>query len=449
MAPPTRATRTDLRYHPEHDWVRDDGDERSSFGITWYAQDALGEVVFFDPPAGGRHVTQDESYAEVESVKAVSATSSRRSRGEVIEVNEALGDEPEAINEDPYGDGWMVRVRLSDVSEKDDLLDAAAYRALTSAEGPCEPLHRRSPTPTCEQMLAAIGASSIEELFDEIPEGVRLRRAARPAGGDDRAGRLRAPARPRARATPRAEDEITFLGAGMYDHYVPALIDSCCSALGVPHAVHALPAGDQPGRPAGDVRVPDGDQRADRPAGLQRVGLRGPARRRRGRVPREARQRRAATSSSRAACTRTAARRCARSRTATAWRSSRSRCAAGVTDPAGLGARDRRRHLGRDLPAAELPRRGRGLAPRSRAAAKAVGAWSSAPTTRSRSAILAAPGELRRRRRGRRGPDARQPPGLRRPVVRLLRRDRGVPAPHARPDRRRDDATSTAAAGSC
>ena len=115
----------DLRYHPEHDWVRIEGDT-ATFGITWYAQDALGEVVFFDPPEVGSTVTKGDSYAEVESVKAVSDVIAPVS-GEIVEVNSALGDSPEAINTDPYGEGWMVRVRVSDPSEADDLLDAEAY----------------------------------------------------------------------------------------------------------------------------------------------------------------------------------------------------------------------------------------------------------------------------------------------------------------------------------
>jgi glycine cleavage system H protein len=117
----------DLLYHAEHDWVRLDG-ETATFGITWFAQDALGEVVFFDPPDVGTTVTRDESYAEVESVKAVSDVIAPMS-GEIIEVNTALGESPETINEDPYGEGWMVKVRLSDPGEKDALLDRAAYTA--------------------------------------------------------------------------------------------------------------------------------------------------------------------------------------------------------------------------------------------------------------------------------------------------------------------------------
>ena len=120
----------DLRYHPEHDWVRLDGDV-ATLGITWFAQDALGEVVFFDPPEVGSTVTKDDSYAEVESVKAVSDVIAPVS-GEIVEVNTALGDAPEAINTDPYGEGWMVRVKLSDEAEKDTLLDATAYEASLS-----------------------------------------------------------------------------------------------------------------------------------------------------------------------------------------------------------------------------------------------------------------------------------------------------------------------------
>ena len=115
----------DVRYHAEHDWARIDGDQ-ATFGITWYAQDALGEVVFFEAPAVGSTVTKDESYAEVESVKAVSDVVAPLS-GEVTEVNEALSDSPETINEDPYGQGWLIRVKLSDPSEVDTLLDAATY----------------------------------------------------------------------------------------------------------------------------------------------------------------------------------------------------------------------------------------------------------------------------------------------------------------------------------
>jgi glycine cleavage system H protein len=121
----------ELRYHPEHDWARIEGDE-ATFGITWYAQDALGEVVFFDPPDVGSAVSKDQAYAEVESVKAVSDVFAPLT-GEVTAVNEALSDNPERINDDPYGDGWLVKVKLSDPGEVDALLDVDAYKGLLSS----------------------------------------------------------------------------------------------------------------------------------------------------------------------------------------------------------------------------------------------------------------------------------------------------------------------------
>ena len=115
-----------LLYHPEHDWAKVDG-ETATFGVTWYAQDQLGEVVFFDPPEVGATVSANQAYAEVESVKAVSDVFAPLS-GEVLEVNDGLKETPEKLNEDPYGDGWMVKVRLSDTSETDALMDVAAYK---------------------------------------------------------------------------------------------------------------------------------------------------------------------------------------------------------------------------------------------------------------------------------------------------------------------------------
>jgi glycine cleavage system H protein len=120
----------DLKYHAEHDWARIDGDE-ATFGITWYAQDSLGEIVFFDAPALGTVVTKDEQYTEVESVKAVSDVVAPLS-GEVIAVNETLTSSPESVNEDPYGDGWLVKIKLSDPSEVDSLMDASDYEASLS-----------------------------------------------------------------------------------------------------------------------------------------------------------------------------------------------------------------------------------------------------------------------------------------------------------------------------
>jgi glycine cleavage system H protein len=117
----------DLRYHQEHDWARVQGDD-ATFGITWYAQDALGEVVFFDPPKVGDEVTKDQPYAEIESVKTVSDLVAPLS-GQIVGVNDTLGSVPETVNEDPYEQGWLVKVKLSDPSEADSLMSAAEYQA--------------------------------------------------------------------------------------------------------------------------------------------------------------------------------------------------------------------------------------------------------------------------------------------------------------------------------
>jgi len=118
----------ELKYHAEHDWARIDGEE-AVFGVTWYAQDALGEVVFYDPPEVGETLSKDQAYAEVESVKAVSDVFAPLS-GEIIEVNATLAESPEQINHDPYGEGWLVKVRLSHTSELESLLDVGAYKNL-------------------------------------------------------------------------------------------------------------------------------------------------------------------------------------------------------------------------------------------------------------------------------------------------------------------------------
>jgi glycine cleavage system H protein len=120
----------ELRYHAEHDWARVEGEE-AGFGITWYAQDSLGEVVFYEPPEVGTAVTKDQPYTEIESVKAVSDVYAPLS-GEVVEVNDAVAESPERINEDPYGEGWLVRIKLSDASEAEQLMSAAEYRELLS-----------------------------------------------------------------------------------------------------------------------------------------------------------------------------------------------------------------------------------------------------------------------------------------------------------------------------
>jgi glycine cleavage system H protein len=119
----------DLRYHDQHDWARLEGDEHAVLGITWYAQDSLGEVVFYDGPEVGASIQKDSSYAEVESVKAVSDVIAPMS-GEIVEINDSLADTPEKINDDPYGEGWLVKVRLTSPAEAEALLDAAEYRKL-------------------------------------------------------------------------------------------------------------------------------------------------------------------------------------------------------------------------------------------------------------------------------------------------------------------------------
>ena len=122
----------DLKYHREHDWARIDGDE-AVLGVTWFAQDALGELVHFEAPSAGGTVTTGQSYGEVESVKAVSDVIAPLS-GQVLEVNQAVVDAPETVNEDPYGEGWLIRIRMSDPSEVDALLDLAAYQQVLAEQ---------------------------------------------------------------------------------------------------------------------------------------------------------------------------------------------------------------------------------------------------------------------------------------------------------------------------
>jgi glycine cleavage system H protein len=120
----------DLKYHQEHDWARIDGDE-AQLGITWFAQDALGELVHYEPPNEGDTISKDAPYGEVESVKAVSDVIAPLS-GEVVEINKKVVDEPETVNSDPYVDGWLIRIRLADPSEVDSLLDADAYKQVVA-----------------------------------------------------------------------------------------------------------------------------------------------------------------------------------------------------------------------------------------------------------------------------------------------------------------------------
>ena len=122
----------DLKYHPDHDWARLEGDE-AVLGITWFAADSLGELVHFEPPEVGATISKDQSYGEVESVKAVSDVTAPLS-GDVLEVNSAVVDAPETVNEDPYGSGWLIRIRLSDAAEADGLLDVAAYKQVLAEQ---------------------------------------------------------------------------------------------------------------------------------------------------------------------------------------------------------------------------------------------------------------------------------------------------------------------------
>ena len=122
----------ELKYHRDHDWARIEGDE-AVLGITWFAADSLGELVHFEPPEVGASIAKDASYGEVESVKAVSDLIAPLS-GEVLEVNQRVVDAPETVNEDPYGDGWLVRIRLADAGEADGLLDAGGYRQVLAEQ---------------------------------------------------------------------------------------------------------------------------------------------------------------------------------------------------------------------------------------------------------------------------------------------------------------------------
>ena len=193
----------DLKYHAEHDWARIEGDE-ATFGITWYAQDALGEVVFFDPPEVGTQVTKDQTYAEVESVKAVSDVFAPLS-GEIVEVNEALADTPEKINQDPYGDGLdgqgaAVRPLRGGRPAGRGRLQGASLSRYTSITDQ-----------DLEAMLDAIGVDSLDDLFADIPESVRLdRELDLPAGSPSRRCTSTWPRSRRATATPTTRSR--FLG---------------------------------------------------------------------------------------------------------------------------------------------------------------------------------------------------------------------------------------------
>ena len=282
-----------------------EGDE-AVLGVTWFAADALGELVHYEAPADGATVTKDESYGEVESVKAVSDLIAPLS-GEVIEVNQKVVDAPETVNEDPYGEGWLdphparrrVRGRL-----------AARPRGLQARCWPSSDasVPRRSPTRDREEMLRTIGVSSVDELFRDIPAGMRLGRALdlEPALSEQEL--VGAPRRAR-RAQRRHDARAVVPRRRHLRPLRPRRRRRRAPARRVPHRVHAVPAGDEPGRAPDDLRVPDRDLRADRHGRLERLRLR----RRRPSRPTRATSRSMRRARRRSSSPRRRTRRCARS----------------------------------------------------------------------------------------------------------------------------------------
>ena len=174
MSPASEEYPADLKYHPEHDWARIEGEE-ATLGITWHAQDALGELVHYEPPGVGASVVKDATYGEIESVKAVSDVISPLS-GEVLEVNQKVVDAPETVNDDPYGEGWLVRIRLADpgrggIAARRRRVPGRPRRVLAMAH----PFLFLTESDR-EEMLSTIGVSDVDELFRDIPAGVRLDR---------------------------------------------------------------------------------------------------------------------------------------------------------------------------------------------------------------------------------------------------------------------------------
>ena len=233
-----------LKYHAEHDWARIEGDE-AILGVTWFAQDALGELVHFEAPADGGSTTKDASYGEVESVKAVSDVIAPLS-GEILEVNQKVVDAPETVNDDPVRRGLAradppLRPRRGRQSSStwtptNNIWPSSERRRVDGA-GPesggagfaragAGTVSQLSTTDADrEEMLAAIGVSSVEELFRDIPAGVRFQ------GELDLEPALSEPELVRHLEELAAKNvdttkELSFLGAGIYDHYVPAIVDA-------------------------------------------------------------------------------------------------------------------------------------------------------------------------------------------------------------------------------
>ena len=432
----------DLLYHAEHDWARIEGEE-ATFGITWYAQDQLGEVVFFDPPEVGTHRDQGRALrrgrvgqGRLRRLRAALRRDRRGQRGPGRQARERSTTTPTATA------GWCS-IKLSDPSEADALMDQPAYT-------PEPDVSRYTSVTDADRaaMLEAIGVASVDDLFADIPENAAPRARARPPGRAGRAGGLRPPARAggpqrlgRRRDQLRRRGHVRPLraGAGGLDR----------AALGVPHPLHALPARDLAGRAAGDVRVPDRDLRAHRPAGLQRVSVyEGPSAVGAGRLRWPDARTSARSSWPRAACTRTRWRRCGRLSHGYGTEVVEVPLRDGATDPDALAAAvdddtgavflQQPNFLGaiEDLDALAAPRQGHRRAARRRRRPDHAGPAQAA-------------GRARRRPRRGGGAAAGQPPGLRRPVLRILRRQRGATAAHARAASRARPPTSTAGAGSC
>ena len=295
----------DLRYHPEHDWARVDGDE-ATLGITWFAQDALGELVHYEAPEVGSTVTKDQPCGEVESVKAVSDVVAPLS-GEVLEINQKAVDEPEIVNEDPYGDGWLIRIRMSDSSE---VGLAHGSRGVPGARRRASELRlsepdRRRPRGDARGDRRLVRRRALRAGAGRGSSRPRARRSARARRGRARSSHrgARGAERPHRRRAllPRRGDLRPLRPLGRGRRSLPRR---------VPDRVHAVSARDEPGRAAGGLRVPDADLRADRDGRVQRVRVRRHDRRRRCLLRREARRSRSQEDRPRA---RRSTRRCARS----------------------------------------------------------------------------------------------------------------------------------------
>ena len=349
----------DLLYHPEHDWARIDGDE-AVLGVTWHAQDALGELVHYEPPDVGATVGKDTSYGEVESVKAVSDLISPLS-GEVLEVNQKVVDAPETVNEDPYGDGWLIRIRMTSPDEREQLLErrrlpadarrrelplAHRRRPRGDARGDRRRRRSRSSSATSRRRCATRASWTIAPALTESELQRHLEEL----------------------AAKNVVDEVCFLGAGIYDHYVPAVVDAVLQRGELLTAYTPYQPEMSPGRAAGRLRVPDRDLRADRDGRLERVGLRRHDRRRRRLLRREARDGPLEDRRSPRRRARRCARSCRRTRPASGSRSSRCRTrAASPTPSACARPRTTRRPSSSRRRTSSAASRPRPISPRRRA----------------------------------------------------------------------------------